>query len=88
MKVSGDTARSILYGDEDGWKEVERKHIESTRWSQIYSGVFSKDGKFYKASWSEGSTECQDESPWEYEDEVEFVEVEQYDKVVKAWRSV
>ena len=35
--------------------------------------------------YSEGATELQDERPWEYQDEVECIEVELKEVKVKKW---
>ena len=62
--------------------------IDTTRWSIIHEIVFEDNGKFYRATYSEGATECQDERPWEYEDEVECEEVELREVKVKKWMPV
>lgn len=62
--------------------------IDTTRWSIIHEIVFEDNGKFYMATYSEGATECQDERPWEYEDEVECEEVELREVKVKKWMPV
>ena len=36
-------------------------------------------------TYSEGSTECQDERPWEYKDEIKCTEVELKEVKVKKW---
>ena len=59
--------------------------IDTGRWSIYHEIVFADKGKFYKATYSEGATECQDESPWEYEDEIECTEVELREVKVKKW---
>lgn len=59
--------------------------VDTSRWSEIHEIVFSHDGKFYETSYSQGLTEMQDESPWEYEDEVECYEVELKEVTVKKW---
>lgn len=60
--------------------------VDTTRWSVIHEIVFmNKDGKFYQTSYSEGATECQDESLWENESEVECYEVELKEVTVKKW---
>lgn len=62
---------------EDGDLTVYDKIVETTRWSEIHEIVFKYEDKFYLSSYSCGLTEYQDESPYEYEDEmVEVVEVE------------
>ena len=44
--------------------------VNTTRWSIIHEIVFEDNGKFYMTTYSEGATECQDERPWEYDDEI------------------
>jgi hypothetical protein len=47
----------------------------TSRWSEHHYIVFEFDGKFYGTSYSCGATEMQDESPWEYVEEVECDEL-------------
>lgn len=56
-----------------------------SRWSTHHEIIFEYDGKFYSTHYSEGSTEQQYESPWEYEKEVECVEVELKKVEVLKW---
>lgn len=67
---------------------TEEELIDSSRWSLFYRIVFEDNGKFYETNYSVGATECQDERPWEYKDDVECTEVEQRDVVVKKWVAV
>lgn len=69
---------------------IEDKIIDQTRWSTIHEIVFKKDDKYYMTSYSKGSTECQCERPWEYEDEVECEEVKKVVKTitVEVWEPV
>lgn len=65
---------------------VNEEIIDTTRWSIIKEIVFQdKDGKYYQTTYSEGATECQEEAPWEYEDEVECVEVELREVKIMKW---
>lgn len=64
------------------------KIIDTTRWSIIHEIVFEDNGKFYQTTYSEGATECQDERPWEYENEIECYEVELREVKVKKWCKV
>ena len=64
------------------------KIIDMSRWSIIHEIVFEDNGKFYQTTYSEGATECQDERPWEYEDEVECYEVELREVKVNKWCKV
>lgn len=59
--------------------------INTTRWSIIHEIVFENQGKFYMTTYSEGATECQDEKPWEYDDEIKCTEVELKEVKVKKW---
>lgn len=59
--------------------------VNTTRWSIIHEIVFEDNGKFYMTTYSEGSTEIQDERPWEYDDEIECTEVELKNVKVKKW---
>lgn len=59
--------------------------VNTTRWSIIHEIVFEDNGKFYMTTYSKGSTEIQDERPWEYDDEIECTEVELKAVKVKKW---
>ncbi|UVN13499.1 hypothetical protein FBPa8_0035 [Pseudomonas phage vB_PaeP_FBPa8] len=70
------------------FKYVEDKLVGKTRWSDVHEAVFQDldSGIFYKTSYSVGSTECQDEQPFEFENEVEFTEVEPVEKVIIIYK--
>lgn len=61
-----------------GGNYIRNELVDTSRWSTHYELVFSSadDGKTYLTTYSTGSTECQDEQPWEYEDKVTCYEVE------------
>lgn len=64
----------------------EDKVIDNSRWSINHEIIFKDtDGKMYSTYYSVGATESQDESPWEYEDEIECTEVELREITVKKW---
>lgn len=58
---------------------------DTSRWSIHHRIIFAYQGRFYETHYSVGATENQDESPWEYDDEVECVEVELKEVKVKKW---
>ncbi|ATO52133.1 hypothetical protein BrL25_19035 [Brevibacillus laterosporus DSM 25] len=63
--------------------------VDQSRWSIHHDIIFKWiDGKYYSTGYSVGATECQDERPWEYENEVECTEVHQVEKMVKVWEAV
>ncbi|HHX69849.1 MAG TPA: hypothetical protein GX708_17610 [Gallicola sp.] len=59
--------------------------VDTSRWSIHHEIIFAYNGKFYSACYSEGATEMQCESPWEYESEVECTEVELKEVKVMKW---
>lgn len=67
------------------YSAVEDEIIDNSRWSIHHAIIFEHDGKFYRTYYSVGATECQDEGPWEYEDEVDCTEVTQKEVTVMAW---
>ncbi|MGG0757534.1 hypothetical protein [Brevibacillus laterosporus] len=92
-KVNFRTEELREYGlPEEGYDGVEvilDQIVDQSRWS-IYHDIIFKwtDGKYYSTGYSVGATECQDEAPWEYMDEVECTEVHQVEKIVKVWEAV
>lgn len=68
------------------WSAEEDRVIDTRRWSTDHEIVFKdNDGKFYQTCYSIGSTEIQDEKPWEYEDQVKCVEVVRKPVTVMKW---
>ena len=64
---------------------IKDEIYDNSRWSVHHSIVFVHNDKFYKTGYSVGATEMQDESPWEYDTDVECVEVKLVEKLVKTW---
>lgn len=84
---SRERMRDILYGCEEN--EVIKNQICGTsRWTINFELVFSHEGKFYRTYYSKGSTEYQDERPWEYEKEVKCTEVHPVEKTVIEYEDV
>lgn len=75
--------------DGDRLLVIRDEIVDVTRWSVVHELTFTMpgqvDGSAWVASYSVGATECQDESPWEYEDTVECTLVRHVEKVVKVW---
>lgn len=91
----GDTSEGWEeYGE--GWKTVKLKLVceelvDTSRWSHIHERVYQnlEDGKFYSTTYSTGATECQDESPYEYDgEEIEFDEVVAVEKTIIVYEAV
>lgn len=65
---------------------IRDKIVDNGRWSIYHEIVFEdKDGKHYSAGYSVGATESQDESPWEYNSQIECTEVEQKPVTIIEW---
>jgi len=77
IKFDKETACIILDGDDDNYKIIENEIISTGRWTINYRLIIKRlsDGKFFKSTYRVGATESQDESAWEYDDEVTFTEV-------------
>lgn len=75
-------------GGAKGLVRIEDRIVSTARWSINHRMVFREEasGKFYEATYSRGATEQQDESPFEYEDDlVECEEVHPVEKVVTVY---
>lgn len=70
---------NVAWGPGDGVTIIYDNVVDSTRWSVIHEVVFQHDGVYYKSSYRVAATECQDEDPYEYNDEeTEVTVVEPY----------
>ncbi len=67
------------------YSAIEDKVVDNSRWSIQHEIIFEYEGKFYITQYSVGATECQDERPWEYDDEVDCTEVVKQEIKVMAW---
>lgn len=87
---------SILTVDQELWDELElpwvyvdRIHVGERRWFDDYEVIFAHDGKFWSFSMGFGSTENQDdESPLEYADSFDAIQVEKRPVTVEKWLPV
>lgn len=88
IKLPRETMRSILYGDSDVGTVIEDNVTDNSRWSIYHDLIFMYEGKTYRTDYSVGATEMQDESPWEYDSEVECVELHKVQRLVDVWEVV
>jgi hypothetical protein len=80
-----DALLEMLDGDTETLVKVSDTITGTGRWSLNHELVFKEvsTGRFFRTHYSEGATEQQDESPFEYEpDDVEVVEVFPVEKTV------
>jgi len=73
---------------EDAGVIISDEVYDTSRWSIHHELIFQIDGKTYQTTYSVGATESQDESPWDYEREVECTEVHAVRKEVVVWEPV
>lgn len=60
----------------DDQSDIVRDELwDIRRWTVTHELIFKHEGKLYRTYYSRGSTEYQDEMPWEYVTEVECDEV-------------
>ena len=87
MKISGKEAENIVCDGHEDFEMVEEEVVDTSRWSNHYSGVAKHlpSGKYYSLYWSVGATEQQCERPFEDEDEVVLVEVELVKVTIDSW---
>ena len=64
---------------------IEDVIVDHGRWTVTHSIVFQVEDKFYQTWYSVGATEMQDESPWEYDTDIECYEVELREVTVPKW---
>jgi len=67
---------------------VKNEIYDQRRWVTSYELIFKLEDKLYRTYYDQGSTEQQEEGPWEWEDEVECKEVEPYEETIIAYREV
>ena len=74
---------------DNGYKIIYDNIVDNTRWSICHELVFEYDNKFYMTGYRVGATECQDESPYEYDDaEIECQEVKPVEKTITVYEPI
>lgn len=84
IKIPREIMLDILGSDD----LIEDTIEDTSRWSIQHSIIFKYNDKHYSSFYSVGATEYQDESPWEYELEVECREVVEVEQLVKVWKEI
>lgn len=79
----------LPYEGYDGVEVISDEITDNSRWSIHHELIFRWiDGMTYKTWYSVGATEMQDEYPWEYEKDVECVQVAEVTVLTKQWSPV
>lgn len=74
--------------------QISNKIISHERWSIIYELIFEfitkeNEVKYYKVNYSVGATECQDETPFQYDkDLIMCYEVKPAKKVITVYEGI
>jgi hypothetical protein len=90
MKVDKETVIDLWdlpYGEnsEEGVTVISDRIRGIGRWSRLHELVVKIKGKFYSTNYSVAATELQDETPWQYQKEVTFTEVEPVEKTITVY---
>ncbi len=89
LNLTKEQALRILWDDVDPpeFKTISEEITGKRRWSIDYEIIIQRisDGKFFKDYFSRGSTESQDEGPWEYT-KPNFVEVFPVEKTITVYQ--
>ena len=91
MKLSKLQAQDLIYdlyktgNTTEDWddfdlnlKLIQEEIVYTSRWTIINERIYQNldDNTYWQTNYSVGATECQDESPYEYDgDEIEFTQV-------------
>lgn len=89
LKLTKEQALNILTEEDDEFANqfeiISNTPKNQNRWTTTYKLIVKRnDGKFFRSDYRKGSTEYQDEGPWEY-DQPEFIEVFPIEKVVTIY---
>ena|ERR1035441_4778043 len=80
LTLTGKQAKGLAWDEPDpdwGYAVELNEQVGTKRWTSVHRLVIRDgDGKLWAACYEEGLTENQDSEPFEYQDEVEFSEVE------------
>ncbi len=79
--------QDLVDGEHEDVKVVRDEIFQTRRWSTDYEIIFEFNKKLYWTTYSRGSTEMQDESPFENEpDEIECHEMERFLTTIVDYR--
>ena len=80
-----DILKELVWGDgPPEYELVDTIDVDTSRWSSHHTMIFRFEGKLWGSDYSQGLTESQDQSPYEY-DEPEAYEVEAVEKTIIAY---
>lgn len=87
VKFPKDFMLEVLYGKEG--EIISDEICDTGRWSIHHKLIWKRNNhEVYSCYYSVGATECQDESPWEYEKEVECYPMKLVTKTIEVWEEI
>jgi len=88
-KFKKEFLKSVVWNEAEGAEKIRDEIIDHTRWSVVHLMVFKYKDKFYETSYSQGATEQQDESPYEYDNDViECTVVQRVEKTTFVYEEI
>ena len=94
-KFDGEFLSELVYecdeGDSiDGFTVIEFEYVQSTRWSETWTMVFSHGGKYYRVEFEKPATEYQDVDTFDADCDgyVPCLEVKPIEKIITVFRAV
>lgn len=82
LVLSALDARDAIRGDYPEVDLISDEILDQGRWSTYHGVVVKYLDEFYSVNYSKGSTEYQDEAPFEYDDQVTFTQVFPVEKTI------
>lgn len=88
-KFEKEFLKGILWDETSGAEKISDEITGQRRWSTDRWLVFRFEDKIYGVAYSHGSTESQEERPFEYDpDEIECQELEAVEKTIVVYEPV
>ena len=93
VKIPAEISRRMLWEDIEpespNFSEIISDEITGkSRWADEHTVIFKTKTGFLRGQYRRGSTESQEEQPWEFETDVEFTEVEPYERTITDYRPI
>ncbi len=91
IALTPEEARDIVCRSSKDWRRASDEEIvDQRRWVTVYSAVFKHlpTDKHYDFNWEQGSTEMQEQDPYEFDTVVTVHEVKLVEKIVKIWEII
>ena len=91
LTLTPEEARDIVCQSSKDWRRAsDEEMVDQRRWVTVFTAVFKHlpTGKHYDFNWEQGSTEMQEQDPYEDDTEVIVYEVKLIEKIVEVWEII